>query len=462
MNPNLLPIDSGSTRVFGAMALVSQPGDARSSNPSACDPFRRSDISRSNLTGVQMGPYELGARLGEGGMGTLFFARHTQLCKPCAVKFIHPSMASNGQAIGRFLQEIRAVGQLNHPHIVCALDAGCCDGVHYYVTELLVGQDLQRHVNSCGPMSVDKSVSVLRQVLQGLAHAHQCGFIHRDIKPSNIFLVADAHAKLLDFGLVRNTQQASDGLTCSEQLLGTLDYLAPEQAEDPTRATAASDIYSLGLTWIYLLSGRTPFPDAQYATAISKLRAHLVDQPQWLTNNPLQLPSSLIDLLTSMVHKDPGQRPNSCQEVIEHLDECLTQTNRRTTNNPLSNITTNPTGIRFKKMWTLAAVSATTVVSAAIVLSCVKQKNWIEPTTSEQVGNHQGIASQSGAGSNNQHQNETTDAPLPSGESDNAAEHARTLPSTKSTANAKAVRRPATTHGNSAAVQSFPFSNTKD
>ncbi len=231
-----------------------------------------------------LGPYELGTKLGEGGMGTLYRGLHRKLGKACAVKFIHPAMATNGQAISRFLQEIQAVGQLNHPHIVCALDAGCCEGVHYYVTELLEGQDLQGLVSAHGPMSLERSCAIVRQILAALAHAHDRGFIHRDIKPSNIFLTDSGHAKLLDFGLARNVQQTSDGLTSSEQLLGTLDYLAPEQAENATHATAASDLYSLGLTWIYLLSGQPPFPDQHYSTSVSKLRGQMVDQPHGCRN----------------------------------------------------------------------------------------------------------------------------------------------------------------------------------
>ncbi len=284
--------------------------------------FSTDDLQRDDLSQLTLGAYDLGKKLGEGGMGSLFHATHRQLGKHCAIKFIQPSMTTNGQAIGRFLQEIQAVGQLNHPNIVCAFDAGCCDGVHYYVTEFLAGQDLQKFITTRGPFDWEASVPVMRQVLEGLAHAHASGFIHRDIKPSNIFLTESQTVKLLDFGLARHIQQGS-GLTSPEQLLGTLDYLAPEQAENANKVNEASDIYSLGLTWIFLLSGQSPFPDQAYSTTVSKLKAHLVDDPAWLKRNPLGLPANVIDLLACMIAKKPAERFQTCQAVIAELDACV-------------------------------------------------------------------------------------------------------------------------------------------
>lgn len=445
MSHNLVvPTAPDRTRVLGAMPLAASIN--ASATPDLFTAFQRADLQRDNLSGVLLGPYELGAKLGEGGMGTLYRGLHQQLGKACAVKFIHPTMSTNGQAIARFLQEIQAVGQLNHPHIVCALDAGCCQGVHYYVTELLQGEDLQRLVSTTGPMTIEKSCSIIRQILDALAHAHERGFVHRDIKPSNIFLTEDGHAKLLDFGLARNTQQASDGLTSSEQLLGTLDYLAPEQAENATQANAASDIYSLGLTWIYVLSAQSPFPDAQYSTMVSKLRGQMIDQPAWFVQNASSLPTQLRELLSAMIAKDPRARLNDCREAIARLDGCVTR--------------------RHGHRHTWIASSALTVAALAVLAytafvstSAAKQEqSKIEQTTSQQViyapieetTKRQDSATRVEVTPKS---NADDDRPL--------TETVQTLSSTKSTANAKAVRRVGASKGSPTASQTVPYFNNK-
>ena len=441
MSPHILtPNGPEQTRILGASLVSAKVDDAPPAN--SLTGFNRKHLNRDDLSGVQLGPYELGPRLGAGGMGTLFHARHRELGKACAVKFIHPAMATNGQAISRFLQEIKAVGQLNHPHIVSALDAGCCDGVHYYVTELLVGKDLQKSVAANGPMTIEKTFDLIRQVSDAMAHAHECGFIHRDIKPSNIFLTEAGHAKLLDFGLARNTHQPSDGLTSSEQLLGTLDYLAPEQAENPTQANAASDIYSLGLTWIYLLSGQTPFPDAQYATTVSKLRGQLVDQPQWLSRNPLSLSPKILALLSAMIAKDPASRIKSCREVIAWLNACSANKERSS------------------QRWQLASVSVglllavVTVATMASIRPSVNRAQSSEPAARSQAKFAQPASTPNGALDTA----DSTDTEVTS----SASESAHTLSNARPTANAKVVRRPGTTRGSRAATQSFPLYNNKN
>ncbi|MCC6508580.1 MAG: serine/threonine protein kinase [Pirellulaceae bacterium] len=423
-----------------------------SSNSNGCvelATFRSTDLHRDDLSGVALGPYDLGKKLGQGGMGTLFRALHRQLGKPCAVKFIHPAMATNGQAISRFLQEIQAIGQLNHPHIVCALDAGSCDGVHYYATELLEGQDLQRLVSSSGPMALDKSCSIVRQILDALAHAHERGLVHRDIKPSNIFLTESGHAKLLDFGLARSTQQTSPGLTTTEQLLGTLDYLAPEQAENATQATAESDIYSLGLTWIYLLSGHAPFPDAQYSTMVSKLRGQMVDQPAWLARNARGLPSDVRELLTAMIAKHPQERPKNCREAIVRIDGCLA----------------NKTSSTFKLLAVGSALTA--VVGLGLPLASLST-TWSTSDQSSKRAMHEQTASELAQATSDTAGDSTSDSDSPAvppvevnvpgthREDGSVADNVQTLSSSKPTANARVIGRPVTKSSGVTAKQLFP------
>ena len=439
MSHNLVvPTAPDRTRVLGAMPLATSTSEGSCANTQqgTLTDFQRVDLQRDDLSGIGLGPYELGAKLGEGGMGTLYRARHRQLGKSCAVKFIHPAMSTNGQAIARFLQETQAVGQLNHPHIVCALDAGCCQGVHYYVTELLQGEDLQRRVSTTGPMAIEKSCSIIRQILDALAHAHERGFVHRDIKPSNIFLTEDGHAKLLDFGLARNTQQASHGLTSSEQLLGTLDYLAPEQAENATQAGTASDVYSLGLTWIYLLSAQSPFPDAHYSTMVSKLRGQMVDQPAWFVQNAASLPTLLRELLSAMIAKDPRERLNDCREAIARLDDC--SIHRKGQRLKWASGTVLAAG-------TLALLAYTAVVPNSATLP--------ERATSVQPPSSQVTHTQVEETIGQDKVARVEVAPL--------VEQAQTLSGSKATANAKVVRRPGANNGSPTASQMVPYFNSK-
>lgn len=257
--------------------------------------------------------YTLIRAIGQGGMGCVYEVCHETLGKHFALKLLSDSLRDNSEAIDRFRCETLALGKLDHPNIVMASDAGVWQGRPFLVTELLKGQDLTSCIVAAGKMDVESVIAIAMQLSDALSFAHQHGYFHRDIKPSNVFYQPDGTAKLLDFGLVRST--ANQSITQAGCLMGTVDFVAPEQACNASQADAASDIYSFGCTLIYLLSGDVPFPDCRYPSLTAKLHAHLHDKPRWLEQPQDKRPGWLADLIQAMVAKSPNDRPASCQLI---------------------------------------------------------------------------------------------------------------------------------------------------
>lgn len=278
------------------------------------------DISRDDLTGLFLGPYALGAEIGSGGMGKVFKAKHVHLDRVFAIKFVATDIAGDAETQLRFEQETRALGHLQHPQIVNAVDAGCINRLKYLVTEFIEGEDLWNLAQRRGGISPREACELIRQAAVGLAYSHGKGFVHRDIKPSNLMLNGSGVVKILDFGLVCH-EQADTQLTEKGATLGTWDFIAPEQAHDSSEVDERCDIYSLGCTLLYLLSGRPPFSGARYTTAASKLKGHLFDTPPWLERPPGQIPQQLIEIVTQMMAKSPAQRFQTAEEVAVALGQ---------------------------------------------------------------------------------------------------------------------------------------------
>lgn len=274
----------------------------------------KDDLGRKDLTGFCLGQYALGRKLGEGGMGAVFVARHLRLDKQFAVKFIGTDVAGIAEAHARFDQEIVALGKLRHPNIVDAVDAGTLNGVKYLVTELADGKDFECLVEQHGAIGVANACELIRQAALRLSHSHQCGLVHRDIKPSNLILDRTGVVKVLDFGLVRNAS-IEHRLTDDGRMLGTLDFMAPEQGHDARQVDARADVYSLGCTLLYLLSGEPPYSDIRYSSMAAKLKGHLFDRPEWLTQVPGNIPKKLIKLLERMIAKSPTDRIPRAKDV---------------------------------------------------------------------------------------------------------------------------------------------------
>lgn len=271
--------------------------------------------------GGQLGPYQLVAKLGEGGMGAVFKARHTKLGKLVALKILPPHVMSRGDALARFEREMLAVGSLQHPNIVQAHDAGDVGGVHYLSMEFVEGQDLQKVVQDKGPMSVVNACKAIRQAAQGLAAAHKLGLVHRDIKPSNLFVTKQTgQIKILDMGLALLSQeQVPAALTSTGQCFGTPDYMAPEQWSDAHTCDGRADLYSLGCTLFYLLVGHPPYPTETHRSAANKMKGHVMDPAPDLRAARPDVPEELDAIYRRLMAKLPEDRFESASELAEAL-----------------------------------------------------------------------------------------------------------------------------------------------
>jgi WD40 repeat protein len=283
-------------------------------------PFQVNQLFQGKGATLRLGSYVLLEKLGEGGMGTVFKARDTRLGRIVALKVIRRDRVGGAQAIERFRREIRAVAQLDHPHIVHAYDADEVAGTLLLAMEFVDGTDLARLVQERGPLPPELAREYVRQAALGLEHAHQRGIVHRDVKPNNLLLSPQGMVKLLDLGLARLVEPAgemSSPLTGSGMVMGTPDYIAPEQARDAHHVDARADLYSLGCTLYFLLSGRVPFPDG---TPTEKILWHMSAQPEPLEKHCPEVPPGVAAVVKRLMVRDPAQRFQSAAELVTALE----------------------------------------------------------------------------------------------------------------------------------------------
>jgi serine/threonine protein kinase len=269
-----------------------------------------------------LGNYVLLDQLGEGGMGLVFKARHRRMGRVVALKLIAPSQLKDSETVRRFQREIEAAAQLEHPNVVRAYDADQAGDVHFFVMEYVEGIDLGKLVRQRGPLPIEEACTYIRQAAQGLQHAHERGLVHRDIKPSNLLLsTRDGVVKLLDLGLARLEPTSEDPaeaptLTRDGALMGTPDFLAPEQARDAHSADIRSDLYSLGCTFYYLLAGKVPFPGGSLAQKIYKQQ---FAAPVPLAEVRPDIPASVTAVVYRLMAKQPQDRYQTPAAVIAAL-----------------------------------------------------------------------------------------------------------------------------------------------
>jgi serine/threonine protein kinase len=273
-----------------------------------------------------LGNYRILDLLGEGGVSEVFKARDTRGNRLVALKVLRQHLLSESGVIRQFQREMEAVARLNHPNIIKTLDTGQVGGTHYFAMEFVEGTDLGKVVQFSGPLSLGEACDCIRQVTQGLQHAHQLGLVHRDIKPANLFLILppghpqatagstwkrpqDPVIKILDWGLARlaGSTPDTDATACSEEgmLIGTADYIAPEQARDARVVDIRADIYSLGCTFYYLLTGQPPFPGT---SLMQKLLQHQQSEPTPLQTLRPDVPDELAAIIQKMMAKAPEAR----------------------------------------------------------------------------------------------------------------------------------------------------------
>ena len=302
---------------------------------------------------AQLGQYRLLAKLGQGGMGAVYKALHVRLDKVVAVKVLPQEVTQRADAVARFEREMRAVGKLQHPNIVAAHDAGEANGNHFLVMELVDGEDVGSLVRRRGPLPIAESCEIVRQAALGLQHAHEHGLVHRDVKPSNLMVASSERraeargqrsevsiqtpdtrhqalrspltthhsattVKILDMGLAlldESQREAVGELTSTGQIMGTLDYMAPEQGADTHTVDIRADVYSLGATLYKLLCGHAPFEGPKYSTQIKKLTALATVEPERIENLRPDVPHELAELVHRMLSKTPAARPTPPAEV---------------------------------------------------------------------------------------------------------------------------------------------------
>jgi serine/threonine-protein kinase len=266
-----------------------------------------------------LGKYILLERVGEGGMGQVFKARHRLMGRTVAIKLIRQERLDSPEAIKRFEREVRAAAVLDHPNIVHALDADRVGGNHLLVMEYIDGaSDLAKLVKKNGPLPVTLASEYLRQAALGLQHAHERGMVHRDIKPHNLLLTADgAVVKILDMGLARlsrsDAETHTSNLTQEGKVMGTPDYLAPEQALAAHTVDIRADLYSLGCTFYYLLSGRLPFKSDNLTGALLK---HQLEQAVPVEQLRPEVPPELAAIIRKLMAKRPEDRFQTPAELV--------------------------------------------------------------------------------------------------------------------------------------------------
>jgi serine/threonine protein kinase len=266
------------------------------------------------------GKYKLLEHLGTGGMGQVFLCEHARMRRRVAIKVLPPEKAADPVSLQRFYREARAVAALDHPNIVRAHDVDCDGGLHFLVMEYVDGSSLRDIVLSHGPLPVTRACHYVFQAADGLQHAHEAGLVHRDVKPSNLLVDRGGTVRILDLGLVRFFRDGDNltGQHAGRNLLGTADYLAPEQALDSHRADVRSDIFSLGVTFFFLLTGRTPFRDG---TIAEKLKYHQEHAPLPVRSLRPEVPAGLARVIDRMIAKDPAERYQTPADVMAALDE---------------------------------------------------------------------------------------------------------------------------------------------
>jgi tRNA A-37 threonylcarbamoyl transferase component Bud32 len=265
---------------------------------------------------VIAGKYVVHAPLGAGGMGQVFLCEHVVMRRRVAVKVLPARLTADAAAVERFRREARAIAALDHPNIVRAHDVDIAEEVHFLVMEYVDGVSLQDLVARSGPVEVSAAADYIAQAARGLQHAHQAGWVHRDVKPANLLLDRGGTVKVLDLGLARLLCESAEPLTGATDPLGTADYLAPEQATDSHSADIRADVYSLGATLYFLLTGSPPFPDG---TPAQKVLWHQTRPPRLVRESRPEVPAGLAAVLDRMLAKDPANRYQTPVEVADVL-----------------------------------------------------------------------------------------------------------------------------------------------
>jgi serine/threonine-protein kinase len=289
--------------------------------------YQVQQLFEGNWEGLSLGPYQMLSRLGEGGVSEVFRSWDTLRGREVALKVMRQDLNDETDAIRQFERELVAVTRLNHPNIVKTYDANQIGRLNYFAMEFIDGTDLQKYVTQTGPLPLEYACDFIRMTAQGLQHAYQMGMVHRDIKPANLFLInpppdpngppptrrgPDPFIKILDWGLARLLPTEGEAKLSDpsldpdrDMLIGTADYIAPEQSRDASLVDTRSDIYSLGCTFYFLLAGQPPFPGN---SLMQKLLAQQEEEPVPIQELRPDVPDEVALVIQKMLAKNPNER----------------------------------------------------------------------------------------------------------------------------------------------------------
>lgn len=299
--------------------------DLEGLNPESVATQHGESNSPSLDSGTRIGDYVIEECIGHGGMGQVYRAHHELMGRVVAIKVMSEKKDGDPLAQRRFEREVRWIAKMSHPNIVTAFDARIAEGRLCLVTEWIDGNDLSKVVASEGPLTALQAMNYAAQSATGLQYAHEQGCIHRDVKPGNLLLDSDGTVKVLDLGLAKlrsgyEDEGSPETLTKSIQIVGTAAFLSPEQASSPDQVDVRSDIYSLGCTLFFLLTGKPPYSGS---TALDTLLSHVNHETPTVSSlvNKNEIPDRLNDLITSMMAKRPADRPSSMKVVAAELSQ---------------------------------------------------------------------------------------------------------------------------------------------
>lgn len=282
--------------------------------------FQVHKLEQGITLGLVLGPYQIQVPLGRGGMGTVYLALDTRTEQHVALKILPPKIArTEGRLLARFQREMELSQKVKDPHLARTVEAGVFQNIHFIAMEFIPGQTLYRVVAGQGPMPVPRAAHLFAETASALAHAHGQGVIHRDMKPSNIMITPHDHAKVLDLGLAFTEGEEVDDIEVvggKGYIVGSIDYMAPEQTRDPTNIDIRADIYALGCCLYFALTGKPPFP---YGSVYDKVKAHRHDAEEPIRNKYPQVPEAFAAIVHKMLAKNPSDRYASAVEVESAL-----------------------------------------------------------------------------------------------------------------------------------------------
>jgi serine/threonine protein kinase len=311
-------------------AVVDLPADRRDDARALADHlikkgklsrFQASKLLKGTAKGFILGPYQIVAPLGKGGMGTVYMARDQRTGRLVALKVLAPERArTEERTLERFKREMELCRRVAHPHIAMTFDVGLIEvkGVYYIAMEYIPGKSLYRLVGDEGPLNVPRVAHFGLEIAAGLEHAHKQGLIHRDLKPSNVVITPHDHAKILDFGLalVAGEKGSAEIIGGQGYIVGSMDYISPEQTLDASKVDARADVYGLGCLLFFALTGQPPFPGGTSTEKIYKQRNEVPPQLSLLRPD---VPMDFADIIHRMMAKDPGLRLPTARVVVEAL-----------------------------------------------------------------------------------------------------------------------------------------------